>query len=106
MRGKRQDTKFHSVLPHVFKTGQLVRSTVCEVQIVVTPTAVVTRSGHRGEVLEVLVVLPLLFFFFFLMLVTWAVLFLKIQAGHFFHFGVSKYILCYMLSGSVVSDSL
>ena len=65
MRGKRQDTKFHSVLPHVFKTGQLVRSTVCEVQIVVTPTGVVTRSGHRGEVLEVLVVLPLLFFFFF-----------------------------------------
>ena len=82
VRGKRQDTKFHSVLPHVFKTGQLVRSTVCEVQIVATPTGVVTRSGHRREVLEVLVVLPLLFFF--LMLVTWAVLFLKIQAGHFF----------------------
>ena len=28
---------------------------------------------------------------FFLMLVTLAVLFFKIQAGHFFHFGVSKY---------------
>lgn len=55
------------------------------------------------EVLEVLVV-PLLFFV--LMLVTWAILFLKIQAGYFFHFGVSKYILCYMLSGSVVCDSL
>ena len=62
VRGKRQDTKLHSVLPHVFKTGKLVQSIVCEVRIVVIPTGVVTRSGHRGEVLEVLVVPPTLFF--------------------------------------------
>ena len=33
---------------HVFKTIKLAQSAVCEAWIVVTPSGVLTRNGHRG----------------------------------------------------------